>query len=72
MDIGLPKMTGVECLIRILHRGVKMDFLMFTVFDEDEYVFDALKAGAIGYVLKSDGAMGVIKAIQEYKAGGRQ
>ena len=32
MDIGLPKMTGVECIIRLSIIGVKMDFLMFTVF----------------------------------------
>lgn len=69
MDIGLPKMTGIECMIRIGLGGAKMDFLMFTIFDDDQ-VFEALKAGASGYVLKSDGTMGAIKAIKEYKAGG--
>lgn len=70
MDIGLPRMNGVECMIRIKMRAPRIDFLMFTVFDNDEYVFDALKAGAVGYVLKSDRASGAIDAIKEYASGG--
>ncbi len=70
MDIGLPKMNGVECMIRLALKRVKMDFLMFTVFDSDEQVFDALKAGAVGYILKKEGANGAINAIREYQAGG--
>lgn len=70
MDIGLPKMNGIECMIRLLLAEVQIEFLMFTVFEEDEYVFEALKAGAIGYVLKGEGARGVINAIREYEAGG--
>lgn len=70
MDIGLPKMSGIECMIRISLITTGIDFLMFTVFEDDENVFEALKAGAIGYVLKSDGTLGVIKAIREYQNGG--
>jgi len=70
MDIGLPKMDGVECMIRIKLLTPEVNFLMFTVFDNDEYVFDALKAGAIGYVLKKEGAAGVLQAIEEYARGG--
>jgi len=70
MDIGLPKMNGVECMIRLGLKGATMNFLMFTVFDSDEYVFEALQAGASGYILKSEGAIGTIKAIKEYEAGG--
>ena len=70
MDIGLPKMSGIECMIRIALKDIKIDFLMFTVSEHDEEVFEALKAGAIGYVLKEDGQMGPIKAIKEYQAGG--
>ena len=70
MDIGLPKMNGVECMIRLGHSGLKTDYLMFTVFDDDVHVFEALKGGAIGYVLKSEGGVGVIKAIKEYEQGG--
>jgi len=70
MDIGLPKMTGVECLVRLSYEKLSSDFLMFTVFDDDEQVFEALKAGAIGYILKNEGVLGVIQAIKEYQAGG--
>jgi len=70
MDIGLPKMNGIECMIRINLQAPDIDFLMFTVFDTDEFVFDALKAGAVGYVLKTEGAGGVVKAIEEYALGG--
>ncbi len=70
MDIGLPKMSGIECMIRLLIMEVEMDFLMFTIFDTDEYIFDALKAGASGYVLKNEGVLGALKAIKEYEDGG--
>lgn len=70
MDIGLPRMDGVECMIRISMKVEKIDFLMFTVFDNEEYVFDALKAGAIGYILKQDRTVGAIRAIEEYALGG--
>lgn len=70
MDIGLPRMDGVECMIRIKMQVPEADFLMFTVFDNDETVFDALKGGAVGYVLKSDGPAGALDAIGEYARGG--
>lgn len=70
MDIGLPKMDGVECMIRIKMQAPQVNFLMFTVFDNDDYVFDALKAGAVGYVLKNEGAIGALQAIEEYSRGG--
>ncbi len=70
MDIGLPRMNGVECMIRIKMQAPEINFLMFTVFDNDEHVFEALKAGAAGYVLKSEGIAGAIRAIGEYIQGG--
>ena len=70
MDIGLPMMDGIECMVKIKRLTPSIDFLMFTVFDNDKNVFDALKAGAVGYVLKSDRATGAIAAIEEYLRGG--
>lgn len=70
MDIGLPKMNGIECMMKVQVRAPRVDCLMFTVFDHDEMVFEALKAGAVGYVLKSDRVPGAIRAIQEWAAGG--
>ena len=70
MDIGLPKMTGTECMIQLQQLGLQADFLMFTVFESDAHLFTALEAGAVGYVLKREGSSGVIRAIQEYQLGG--
>jgi len=70
MDIGLPKMSGVECMVKVNSLNNQIDFLVFTVFEDDENVFDALKAGARGYILKSEGPFGAVKAIQDYQKGG--
>ena len=70
MDIGLPYMNGIECMLRIKIKHPEIKFLMFTVFDHDEKIFEALKAGADGYILKESGAAGAIRAIEELKQGG--
>ena len=70
MDIGLPKMDGIECMIRLKHHHPELAFLMFTVFDNDTKLFDALRYGADGYMLKSGTMFDVIRAIQELLAGG--
>lgn len=70
MDIELPRMNGINCMARIRQQVPEIDFLMFTVFEHDESLFEALKVGAIGYILKKDGLTGVIQAIREYAEGG--
>ena len=70
MDIGLPKMTGVECLARLKKEGHTMDFIMFTVFDHDKHLLPAIEMGAVGYILKSEGASGVENAINLWLEGG--
>ncbi len=70
MDIGLPQMQGTECMMRILKKVPEMSFLMFTVYESSEHVFDSLKAGASGYILKREGAEGVIEGVREVIAGG--
>ncbi len=70
MDIGLPKMNGISCMLQLKRKVQNIDFIMFTVFEEDELVFDALKAGAVGYILKAGGAKEVVQAIKEYQLGG--
>ena len=70
MDIGLPGMNGIECMLPLKLAHPKMTFLMFTVFEDDSSVFDALKAGASGYILKGDKPSGVINAIREFQNGG--
>jgi len=70
MDIGLPGISGLECMATLKGRGLKSSFLMFTVFDQDEYLFVALKLGAAGYILKGEGEEGLLNAINDWKAGG--
>lgn len=70
MDIGLPAMGGIECMLRVKLKHPQVRFLMFTVFDNDEKVFESLKSGASGYVLKREGTEGAIQAIRNLHAGG--
>jgi len=70
MDIDLPGMTGLECMATLKAQGLQAAFLMFTVFDHDKHLFEALKIGAAGYILKGDGEEGLHNAILEWKAGG--
>ncbi len=70
MDIGLPGITGPQCMVQLHDQALKADFIMFTVWDSNEHLFEALCAGAIGYILKKEGSSGVIRAIQDYQLGG--
>ncbi len=70
MDIGLPDMTGVDCMSEILKKSPQIQFIMFTVFDSDELLFSALQRGASGYILKDDDYSDVKNAIDEVLLGG--
>lgn len=52
MDINLPGLSGIECIRQLKARSPVTQFLVLTVYEETERVFDALKAGATGYLLK--------------------
>jgi two-component system, NarL family, response regulator LiaR len=69
-DIGLPGMNGIELVKWIKEKLPKTLCLMCTAYDEDEKVFQALEAGAYGYILKSTQPSRIIEAIQELKSGG--
>jgi DNA-binding NarL/FixJ family response regulator len=70
LDIGLPGMTGLEALGPLHERWPKAEFLVLTVFDDPDRVFEALKAGASGYLVKTAPPMEVLEAIRELHAGG--
>jgi DNA-binding NarL/FixJ family response regulator len=70
MDIHLPGMDGIECVRRLKSVHPSMQFIMCTIFRDDESVFNALKAGATGYMLKNDDPDKIIDAIHELHAGG--
>ena len=70
MDINLPGMNGIECIRQVKPLCPRCQFMMFTVYEEDEKVFEALKAGASGYMLKKHGAQRIIEALKELHDGG--
>jgi len=70
MDIGLPAMSGTECMLRVKLKCPDISFLMYTVFQEDDKIFDALKSGASGYILKEDRASIAINAVRDFVKGG--
>lgn len=70
MDINLPGMNGIECVRQVKHKCPHTQFMMLTVYENDEKVFEALKAGASGYLLKNTGLVQLIEAIKELYVGG--
>jgi DNA-binding NarL/FixJ family response regulator len=69
MDIRMPELDGLEATRRILAADRSARILILTTFDLDEYVFEALRAGASGFVLKDDPPEQLIAAIQTVAAG---
>lgn len=70
MDINLPGMNGVECIRKVKTSTPQTQFIMFTVFEEGEQVFEALSAGATGYLLKKTPPHKIIEALHELQEGG--
>jgi len=70
MDINLPGMNGIECIRQIKNKTPGTQFMMFTVYENDEKVFEALKAGASGYLLKNTGLVQLIESLKELHNGG--
>jgi DNA-binding NarL/FixJ family response regulator len=70
MDISLPGMSGIECIRQLRELDLRTQFMMFTVYENDEKVFEALKAGASGYLLKNTGLTQLAEALKELYAGG--
>jgi len=69
-DIGLPGMSGVELIHALKSKFHRLQCIVLTVFEDDEHVFGALKAGATGYLLKGSRPTKLIDAIDEIVAGG--
>jgi DNA-binding NarL/FixJ family response regulator len=69
MDIRMPELDGLEATRRILAADDKARVLILTTFDLDEYVYEALRAGASGFVLKDDPPEQLLAAIRTVAAG---
>jgi DNA-binding NarL/FixJ family response regulator len=70
MDIDLPGASGIECVRLLKPRLARTHFVMVTVYDDPESIFEALAAGAIGYILKRSVAADLVAALRDVVAGG--
>jgi DNA-binding NarL/FixJ family response regulator len=70
MDIEMPGMNGIEATKLVKEHFPKINILIQTVFFEDEHIFNAICAGASGYILKSTTPDGYIEALKDVQAGG--
>ena len=70
MDINMPGMRGPECVERLKRIMPSLPVLMLTVYDDSEQIFQSLKAGATGYLLKRTPKDKLLEAIQEITSGG--
>ena len=70
MDINLPGMNGVECVRQLKQLIPQTQVLMLTVYEDTENIFNALAAGAGGYLLKRTTSRELLEAIQEMHRGG--
>src|SRR3954471_21840966 len=70
LDLGLPRMSGIDVTRAVKASTPEVEILIFTIFDEEDKVLEAVKAGASGYLLKGTPADRIIEAIKEVKAGG--
>ena len=70
MDIHLPGESGIACTARLRAKMPNLQIIMLTVYKDIKAIFNALKAGACGYVLKRSEDKEIIEAIAEVRAGG--
>ena len=70
MDINLPGISGIECIMRLKEMNLPMLFIMLTIFEDADAIFQSLSAGASGYLLKQTPPAKLLEAIQDVYQGG--
>ena len=70
MDINLPGMNGIQCVSRLKKNLPNTQVLMLTTYEEGDLIFDSLRAGANGYLLKNMPQEEIVQAVQQVHAGG--
>ncbi len=70
MDIDMPGTNGIEGLKIVNAKFPSINVIMLTVFETNEHIFDAIRAGAVGYLLKKSSPVEIIKAIEDVQNGG--
>jgi DNA-binding NarL/FixJ family response regulator len=69
-DINLPGKSGIDCITEIKNEIPDTQFIMFTIYEDNDQVFEALKAGASGYILKNTTPEKIIESLLELNEGG--
>ena len=70
VDIHLPGMNGIECVRRLKAQLPQLQVLMLTRYEQSDLIFDSIRAGASGYLLKHTPATELIQAVEQVHAGG--
>lgn len=70
MDISMPGMSGIECTAKIKSMYPAANIIILTVFEDDAQIFESLRAGASGYILKRASLDQIIEAIRDVNSGG--
>lgn len=70
LDLGLPQMSGIDVTRKVKADFPEIEVLIFTIFDEEEKVTEAIMAGAAGYLLKGTPVEKIVEGIKDVKAGG--
>ena len=70
MDIGMPEKSGIECVEILKEKYPDIQCLMLTVHSDDEKIFQSLRVGAVGYMLKKTPSEALLAAIRDAYAGG--
>jgi DNA-binding NarL/FixJ family response regulator len=70
VDIGLPRASGIDAIKYLTQYCPAMQYCMFTVYEDDDKIFNSLQAGAKGYILKGSDPARIVEAIRELYKGG--
>lgn len=70
MDINMPGINGIECILQLKNSCPNTQFIIFTIYENDEQIFEALAAGATGYLLKKATTGQIIEALTNLHNGG--
>ena len=70
MDINLPGINGIECIRQARAKHPQVQFMMFTIYENNDTVYEALEAGATGYLLKNSSPAKIVESLKELHEGG--
>jgi DNA-binding NarL/FixJ family response regulator len=69
LDVSMPRMTGIQAAEELHKRKPELKLLMLSMYDSEQFLFESLRAGASGYVLKSDADQDIVEAVRRTMRG---